>query len=129
MSMHVEYEYLYLIICVLISQIIIFCRMYSALDRDAGKAAAVAVGGAQPQEHMFPQVQTKYTQQRQPNKGEQKGGSGGGAPLSMEVIMQRLDYFARYMQSNDGRMRELESNIVMLESQGDYQVSSSCHIS
>ena len=49
-----------------------------------------------------------------------EGGAAGH--VSMEVMMDRLNHFVHYMHTNDGRMRELENTIVMLES-GANQVS------
>jgi hypothetical protein len=79
----------------------------------------------QEQGHLLPQVNPKYKPQHSPIKRDntthhQQGGGGAGAPLSMEAVMDTLH---QYMHSNDGRMRELESTVVMLESQGDRQVS------
>ena len=94
--------------------------MYIALDRDAGKDG---LQQGKQQGHLLPQVNPKYKPQHSPQRDnsamDQQGGAGGGS-LSMEVVMDRLEY---YMRSNDGRMRELESTVVMLESRDDLQVS------
>lgn len=84
---------------------------FPALDRDAGKF----VSGRQQQQpaHMLPQVNSKYKSKHDNSAMNQ------GAPLSMDVVMDSLNHFTHYMQTNDRRMRELENTIVMLESQGD----------
>jgi hypothetical protein len=35
--------------------------------------------------------------------------------MTMEAMVERMNQFSRYMQANDSRMRELESNVDSME--------------
>lgn len=83
----------------------------AALDRDANKAA---VGQ---QQSRLPEVSSKYKPQHNPNKGVHGGANNPSARggVDMAEVMDRLNQFSYYMQSNDVRMRQLESAVSSID--------------